>query len=181
MSKFTVCPPTLTGVKYCESYADGEAVTTPLLAAAAVTTSCGAVLPNFSYVDKTAAGPDWMNSFGSSLWCIVNAFLEKSRCSSSIGDAAAMLINKAEAAADSCSMKRMMQAWADFKVCSKRDQIALGIVWREPIRKIGEMGSDDGVLETRGKESPFYSWICILTETAGSPTLLDCDLFWWMK
>lgn len=28
---------------------------------------------------------------------------------------------------------------------------------REPVRKIGEMGSDDDVLETRGKEGPFYS------------------------
>lgn len=28
----------------------------------------------------------------------------------------------------------------------------------------------------RGKEGPFYRWICILTEIAGSPTQIDYDL-----
>ena len=160
MSKFTVCPPIVTGVKYCESFPVGEADTTPSLAAAAATTSSGAVLPNLLNVDKTAAGPDWMNSFGTSLWCIVNAFFAKSRCStssSSIGEAAAMLINKAEAAADSCWVKRMMMRAFNFGGIQEKSNCSGLVMEREPLlEKHGKMGrTDDDILETGGKKALF--------------------------
>lgn len=65
-------------------------------------------------------------------------------------------------------------------MCSKRDQIALELVWREPVRE--DWGNGEVMMmfwKQEGKKALFIIEDAFSLETAGSPTPLDCDLFFW--